>query len=1200
MQAGWMVLVLCLAGRFYACLGSRDVRIVGTGRNPLKGRVEVRHNGVWGTVCDDQWDLFDAAVVCRQLGFTRAVAALQRYGGGSAPILLDGLRCSGQENDLFECEGNPVAVHDCSHNEDAGVECANDNVRIVDGPSPATGRVEVRYNGRWGTVCDDDWGQEDANVVCRQLGFSFGLRGILTYGGGSDPILLDGLGCVGNESSLFQCPSNPVGDHDCSHAEDAGVECVTLKSCSTPPRVPNGKIKAATTTPGSYAYVTCNSGYMFNGTRSYVVCGADGRWMQPIDDCIVINCGPPPNGFKSNVTYSSTTVKSSALYTCWDNASYVSGSSKSLCQANGLWSGGPRICEASPTVVEAKPCRTPRPLPHSSLNNTSRMPGSRSYITCDSGYTFDHAAPYVVCRNDGSWSNPTGRCMKVSCGSPLAGYKATAAYQSTAAGSSATYTCWPNTTYVSGSEHAMCTDSGRWSGEPYVCQDIDCGRPPNGDKASVSYLTTTHNSTATYTCLSDTRPLRGNRQLACSAQGKWMGRPLNCEDILCRALPVISNGSALIGKRTIGSLAAIHCNEGFAADGRNPVITCERISSVAAEWTAFTDSCQPIDCGPPLAGFKSVVEYSSTTLDSGAQYTCWENATYTKGDRQSFCTSSGRWSGGLHTCQDIDCGRPPNGERASVSYFTTTHNSTATYTCLNDTRPLDGNRQLVCSAQGEWIGTPLNCEDILCRALPVISNGSALISKRTIGSLAAIYCNEGFAIDGRNPVITCERISSVSAEWTAFTGSCQPIDCGPPPAGFKSLIEYSSTTLDSEARYTCWANSTFVRGDRQSVCTPRGLWSGSLHTCEDIDCGRPPDESKSAVSYDATMLNAEATYTCLPATRPLSGVKKLVCNSQGQWTGDRLICEDVLCDQPPTMPNGKVVTDSRTIGSVAALSCDKGFRFAGSDPTVRCGNVSMVSAEWTRVQGSCLLIPPTISVNVTDRNVSITISHTMESSAIRQYCIAITTLTVDSRTNVTCYKEPHVVMQRGSRNDVIQLNAYVITNDNEMSDESRSAIVLPEGSGLDTASSSYASTSPTMATSALPTATPSLHPAAEPAKSGATHTDKASTLVPVVIALILLVILLSVLAAVLFRKFRNERYVNVGKGLTTANGNKWLPFVNSDDAGAAIDTYSSSDGQEHRQEQETNLYSNNAAVDGDCCGATASQHAVSFRHDQDL
>eukprot|EP00117_Sycon_ciliatum_P017174 scpid48822/ scgid16286/ Sushi, von Willebrand factor type A, EGF and pentraxin domain-containing protein 1; Polydom len=498
------------------------------------------------------------------------------------------------------------------------------------------------------------------------------------------------------------------------------------------------------------------------------------------------------------------------------------------------------------------------------------------------------------------------------------------------------------------------------------------------------------------------------------------------------------------------------------------------------------------------------------------------------------------------------------------------------------------------------MGRPLNCGDILCRALPVISNGSALISKRTIGSLAAIYCNEGFAADGSNPVITCERISSVAAEWTAFTGSCQPIDCGPPPAGFKSLIEYSSTTLDSEARYTCWANSTYVRGDRQSVCTSRGLWSGSLHTCEDIDCGRPPDEAKSAVSYDATMLNAEATYTCLPATRPLSGVKKLVCNSQGQWTGDRLICEDVLCDQPPTMPNGKVVTDSRTIGSVAALSCDKGFRFAGSDPTVRCGNVSMVSAEWTRVQGSCLLIPPTISVNVTDRNISITISHTMESSAIRQYCIAITTLTVDSRTNVTCYKEPDVVMQRGSRNDVIQLNAYVITKDNEMSDESRSAIVLPEGSGLDTASSSYASTSPTMATSPLPTATPSLHPAAEPAKSGATHTDNASTLVPVVIALIILVILLAVLAAVLFRKFRNERYVNVGKGLTTANGNKWLPFVNSDDAGAAIDTYSSSDGQEHRQEQETNLYSNNAAVDGDCCGAPASQHAVSFRHDQDL
>ncbi|XP_065182791.1 deleted in malignant brain tumors 1 protein-like [Sycon ciliatum] len=203
-----------------------NVRLAG-GSNPLRGRVEVRlSNGTWGTVCDDYWDIREANVVCRQLGYAKATSSIQRYGGGRGPILLDQLECTGEEKDLFRCQGNRVGVHNCAHSEDAGVECAALNVRLAGGSNPRRGRVEVRSsNGTWGTVCDDSWDIKDANVVCRQLGYAKAIGAIQSYGGGLGPILLDNLECTGEESDLFRCQGSRVGMHNCVHSEDAGVEC---------------------------------------------------------------------------------------------------------------------------------------------------------------------------------------------------------------------------------------------------------------------------------------------------------------------------------------------------------------------------------------------------------------------------------------------------------------------------------------------------------------------------------------------------------------------------------------------------------------------------------------------------------------------------------------------------------------------------------------------------------------------------------------------------------------------------------------------------------------------------------------------------------------------------------------------------------------------------------------------------------------
>jgi hypothetical protein len=104
-----------------------SVRLQGPSSEQGSGRVELLHEGRWGTICNDGWDIKDAQVVCRQLGYLNAVRVLPSYlvPNGTGQIWLDEVRCIGSEENLTSCYHRGWGIHNCQHDKDAGVECSS-------------------------------------------------------------------------------------------------------------------------------------------------------------------------------------------------------------------------------------------------------------------------------------------------------------------------------------------------------------------------------------------------------------------------------------------------------------------------------------------------------------------------------------------------------------------------------------------------------------------------------------------------------------------------------------------------------------------------------------------------------------------------------------------------------------------------------------------------------------------------------------------------------------------------------------------------------------------------------------------------------------------------------------------------------------------------------------------------------------------
>uniref|UniRef100_A0A3P9IYN9 Lysyl oxidase homolog n=1 Tax=Oryzias latipes TaxID=8090 RepID=A0A3P9IYN9_ORYLA len=238
------------------------VRLAGYPRKHNEGRVELFYRGEWGTICDDDFSLANANVLCRQLGFVSATGWTHsaKYGKGQGKIWLDNVLCNGGEKSIDSCKSRGWGNSDCTHDEDAGIICKDERIpgfvdsNIIDvdefkveevrlWPVVATARkkmpitegvVEVKHRNGWAHVCDLGWTVQNTRVICGMLGFPHERKVNKNFyklylERQKNQILVHSVSCTGTEVHLAACPleySKPNSTSFCLGGMPAVVSCM--------------------------------------------------------------------------------------------------------------------------------------------------------------------------------------------------------------------------------------------------------------------------------------------------------------------------------------------------------------------------------------------------------------------------------------------------------------------------------------------------------------------------------------------------------------------------------------------------------------------------------------------------------------------------------------------------------------------------------------------------------------------------------------------------------------------------------------------------------------------------------------------------------------------------------------------------------------------------------------------------------------
>ncbi|XP_076020771.1 sushi, von Willebrand factor type A, EGF and pentraxin domain-containing protein 1 [Genypterus blacodes] len=302
------------------------------------------------------------------------------------------------------------------------------------------------------------------------------------------------------------------------------------------------------------------------------------------------------------------------------------------------------------------------------------------------------------------------------------------------------------------------------------------------------------------------------------------------------------------------------------------------------------------------------------------------------------------------SCKVVDCGLPPS-VPGSVLYrdTDTSYGSEATFGCCDGFLWRRGDNTSVCGADGLWRGPTIVCEEVDCGSPPALPHSHMLWNKSSAMGAEVVYqCDPGYRNVGEGDVSACTD----AGLWTPPSVLCQEILCGIPPLiKATEQVWNGGSAPSSVVLYLCKKGFYIKGGNNVSRCDENGLWTTPTLSCQEILCGDPPTLPDTGQEWNGSSTpGSTVTYYCKEGFNDHGGNHTSLCTFNGYWTKPGISCKEVDCGVPPAVPHSVMLWDQTSaVDSQVVYRCKFGFQSIGEQNASVC----TASGRWEGASVLC-------------------------------------------------------------------------------------------------------------------------------------------------------------------------------------------------------------------------------------------------------